>query len=417
MKTPGQVPAPLSVKQNALWNGIGCTVYQGCQWLITVLVVVLSANYENSGILAYAMTIGNILTPVATYSMRTFQVSDIENKYSQQNYIGFRFITMIIGLLVTLAYTLAITPSATTVATVVIYLVFKLDESFSTVLYGIDQKAYRMDYIGVSQFVRGALSLGAFSCVLYVTKNLDAAVATMFASCFLVTLFYDLPHSKRFGSILPSIKAAQAATLLRVCFPAVLSSLFCGMVVSVARQYFGIVNGDEALGIYAAVATPSVVIQLFAQYLYNPAIGPIAEKWVHGTKQELVGYLFKLLGVMLGAIAVVVVILSLAGSPLLVLVFGQSIVDYTFLFPPVLISTGLIAFMWFCTDVLVVFRNFKGVLLANSVALGVCLASMQFFIGLWYMNGVTFAIIAAYVVGLIVGGASMARCIGRHFAE
>lgn len=43
-----------------------------------------------------------------------------------------------------------------------LYLVFNTDESFSDVLYGIYQKNVRMDYIGISQFIRGLISLGIF---------------------------------------------------------------------------------------------------------------------------------------------------------------------------------------------------------------------------------------------------------------
>ena len=46
---------PLSVKHNLLWNTIGCLFYLGCQWLTTILVVTLTGDYANSGLLAYAM--------------------------------------------------------------------------------------------------------------------------------------------------------------------------------------------------------------------------------------------------------------------------------------------------------------------------------------------------------------------------
>ena len=90
----------LSLRANALWNSVGSVFYQGCQWLLTVLVVKVSAGYADAGTLAYAMTIGNIFSPIAVYGMRVFQVSDVKNRYSQSAYFGFKYLTMALAAIV-----------------------------------------------------------------------------------------------------------------------------------------------------------------------------------------------------------------------------------------------------------------------------------------------------------------------------
>lgn len=84
-----------------------------------------------------------------------------------------------------------------------LYLVFNTDESFSDVLYGIYQKNVRMDYIGISQFIRGLISLGIFSAGLPLSNSLSSAIASLTARRMLVTITYDFPHARRFGSIKP----------------------------------------------------------------------------------------------------------------------------------------------------------------------------------------------------------------------
>lgn len=64
---------PLSLRQNTIYNAVGSLAYQGFQWLITVLVVLLSSDYANSGVLAYAMTVGNMFSSIAIYSTRAFR--------------------------------------------------------------------------------------------------------------------------------------------------------------------------------------------------------------------------------------------------------------------------------------------------------------------------------------------------------
>ena len=104
--------APVSLGKNALWNSVGSLMYQGCLWLTTVLVVLLSNGYTDSGVLALAMTIGNIYDPIATYSMRVYQASDAEGAHPQAHYLGFRIITMAIGLCVVIPYAAIVAQSA-----------------------------------------------------------------------------------------------------------------------------------------------------------------------------------------------------------------------------------------------------------------------------------------------------------------
>lgn len=168
-------PKALDIKRNMLYNTVGSLMYQGCLWITTVLVVILANGYSDSGILSFAMTIGNMFNAVGTYNMRTYQVSDIKGKYSQQNYVGFRILTIAIGLVLLDTYSLLVSPDSQTLIAVFAYLLFKTDESFCDVLYGVDQRSERMDYIGISQFLRGIVVVAAFSCSLYMTKDIVVA--------------------------------------------------------------------------------------------------------------------------------------------------------------------------------------------------------------------------------------------------
>ena len=75
-------PKALSLRQNIFWNTAGSAIYLGCQWLITILVVRLSASgFTNSGLLTLAMANTNIFYSIAIFNMRAYQVSDVLGKY------------------------------------------------------------------------------------------------------------------------------------------------------------------------------------------------------------------------------------------------------------------------------------------------------------------------------------------------
>lgn len=395
-------PKPLDIKKNMLYNTIGSLTYQGCLWITTVLVVILSSGYSDSGILSFAMTIGNMFTAVGTYNMRTYQVSDIKGKYSQRNYVGFRLLTLIIGVILLGIYSIVVSPDSLTLIAVFAYLLFKVDESFCDVLYGVDQRGERMDYIGISQFIRGILIVLAFSLGLYLSQNIILAILAMYPAGLLVTIVYDIPHARRMGDIRPQLKKEQAKSLLTECLPIVLEILFLGMIVSVARQYYANAYGAERLGIYAAVATPAVLIQAAARFLYAPALVPLSEKWNDSPKESFLPFFRKTLLVMAGFIIVGVAVLAWAGPILLNLVYGQKVEGYTYLFTNVLISTSALAVLYYLTDVLVLCRDIKGSLISASAALAIALSTMVPLEAIFDMQGINYVVILSSVIGISV---------------
>lgn len=401
---------PLSVAQNTIFNAIGCLCYLGCQWVTTVMVVRLSSSYENSGLYAFAMATGIIFASIALYKVRTFQVSDISNQFSNSSYIAFRLITILIGWFVCAVYIPIATNRQMNLITVsLLYLVFKTDESFSDVLYGIYQKNGRMDYIGISQFIRGILSLIAFSAGLALTDSLPTAIISMTTSCMLVTIVYDLPHARRFGSIKPIFDNSALLALAKICFFAMLASLLANSIVSSVRQYYGIVNGSEALGHYASVATPAVLIQVAATYLYSPLIGKLATD----LKKDRVLFLksfIKTMGMLVLVMGICVLALSLVGSSLLTIAFGNSIQPYTYLFPYVLTATAAVGLLLYCNDVLIIQRRMKQTLFCNGIAFACAVASAIPFIALFDMNGINYSIILGCSIAIL----SSLSCIMRR---
>ena len=73
-------PAELSIGRNMLWNSAGSLTYLALQWAITIVIVRLSSGYDAAGVLALAMTVFNIFSPLAIYRMYTYQVSDVKRE-------------------------------------------------------------------------------------------------------------------------------------------------------------------------------------------------------------------------------------------------------------------------------------------------------------------------------------------------
>lgn len=392
----------LSVSQNALYNTVGTIVFCFCQWITSALLVVhLSPEataVANTGLLQLSISVTNIFFAISNYSIRTYQISDVDNKYSNGDYIGARFVTAALAVILCIIYVLVLGYDARTVVCIVLYMIFKLNETFSDVLHGIDQRNYRMDYVGISFCIRGVLMALFFAAALVITGDILIAVGTMAVVSLLVVAVYDVRTAGQFGSLKPVFNKKIITALLITCLPTVISATAFTAVASVPRQMLESMLGEEALGYYGTVATPLVVVQIMATSIFNPMLTELAVLYNKGETALFMKKMAKNLGLLALITAVVLLGVVLLGEFAVGLVFGRKFVPYTYLMYGIVGCTAMYTVSWLCTNTLVIMRKLKACMVASLFALVFASAVSRPFIELFGMNGVSFAVILAYVI-------------------
>lgn len=409
-------PKPLSLKANMLWNSAGSMTYLACQWLVTVLVVRLTSGYDAAGLLSLAMSVTGIFGTFASYKMGTYQVSDIHHEHSLADYLGFRLIMLMAAFVACMVYA-ALTCSTGALLTIALFYGFKGVGLVIDVLHGADQQHRRMDYIGKSFMLQGVATLAAFVAVLALTGNLDAAIVAMGAAALAVLLCFDLPHTRKLEAVSVRFDRAETLFFLKTSLPAVVASVAASALFTIPKQYLAVDAGDAALGIYASVSAIALVVQMGAQYLYVPLLDVFPRKFFDEGVGAFGRLLAKAVAGILAVSAVATVALVLAGPWLLGLLFGESILPYTYLLLPVIAATVATAFLWFLGDLLIALRDFQGNFWGNIAALAAVLALTFPLVDAFGMNGVSFAGAGACLVGVAVCAAFLARDVRRRGRE
>ncbi|MDD4797445.1 MAG: lipopolysaccharide biosynthesis protein [Eubacteriales bacterium] len=384
----------LSLKKNMMWNSLGTTVYLFCQWLTSVLVVRL-VGFTTAGYLSLAMSLSSPFLCIALYGIRNFQVSDLAHTYNDRSYLAARMLTSAVSLAVCGGFLLLQPYNAQQRICVFLYMVYRISEAYVDVYHGICQRAMRMDVIGKSMLVRGVASLMAFVAVLAATGRLEWAILAMAAVCYAVILLYDIPFTHRLGIQPDAGSARQVWGMLGRCLPLVVNAFLSTVIISIPRYYLELYHGSQVLGIYASVATPAVIIQTLAGFLFNPLITVFARHYEAGDRPAFM----KLLGktaLAIGALAAAGLLgCALLGSAALGLLFGAEILPYAYLLYAVVLSSCLTAFIWFIGAVLTVIRKQNTLIGANLLGVGICLGLSLALVGRYGMDGVNISILVA----------------------
>lgn len=391
----------LSIQQSIIWNSVGSIFYLGCQWLITVLVVRLS-GVEEAGILSLAMSVSNIWYCFAVYGMRNYQVSDTQNKYNDGTYIISRIVTGLASLAGCLVYIMLIPYDAYQRWCMIIYFIYRLTEAWFDVYAGIFQKNWRLDLVGKSMMIRGGLTLVGFTAVLAITQNMLITFGIMAFLCTASVILYDVFTANKLFKIDIKSTKEKVLKLLAECSPLVVYTFLSSAIGTIPRIFMERLLGNYELGIYGSVATPTLIIQMGATYIFNPFVTLFAEKYYAKEKKAFVQALMKCTC----AVAAIAVIGVIGGKILgvwgLNLLYGAEVAEYHQLLIPLILCTVLTAFAWLLCGVLTAVREFKGLVIANAgavIASGLLSYPCEIAFG---MQGASLALALATIVEILL---------------
>lgn len=388
-----------STLANIFYNSFGTMYYYGCQWLTTLLVVRLS-GYSDAGVYSIAMTFTAAFAILALYNTRQYQVADVAGEYSDRAYIRSRYFSMAAAFAICCAGLFFNSYTPYQWGAVLLYMLFKCVEAWVDVYHGIDQKNGRMDYVCYSYLLRGSLMLAGFCGILHVTGNLVLAIGGITLLTGLVAVFYDRRVAGRF------LTGGQEGSgtlkmLMLAMIPLVIVAVTNNLSVSLPKYFLDRYYGEEILGYYSSVATPSMIVQVGAQTVFVPLIRPLADKLKDDDRNGFLGIL-KTVGIVFAVLSVLALAASaLFGKWFLMLVF-QDIEPYTYLFVPIIVTTLFISVNASLFPVCTVLKEIRGQLAAGLCGLLSSVLASVVFVRRFSMVGVVIALLITLGVQIII---------------
>lgn len=389
------------LSKSVVWNTIGTIYYFACQWLITILVIRIG-NYSMSGYLSLAMTITNSFYSIAQFGMRQFQVSDINHQYRDEIYIGSRYVSIFVAFLACIIYLFCGHYDSLQISCTICYMLLKLVEAFVDVYQGIDQKNWHFDIIGISFLIRGTILAVGFATGLWLTGNLAVTLLIITLLSLVTAFLIDVRMTKPFANVTGVIRDRALLRLFAACIPVVVFNFLLSLVTLIARNTLQNIEGIEALGIYGAVASPTVIIQLMASVIFNPFV-PVFTSYFREKKNKEFG---ELLGKFCAALVLLLGISLLAaklfGKWVLVLIIGPSIADYMYLLIPVICSTIVTAAIWLLSATLIAIRKTAALVACTAVGVVISYFVATPLVKSYSMNGVSYAVVISGVVQILL---------------
>ncbi len=301
---------PISLRRNFAWTFAGNALYGVSQWAVLSLIAKLGTA-EMLGEYALALA---IITPVAMLShlnLRAVLATDVDERHAFGDYLAVRRVTTL-GALAVIAVIAAFSRHSAVVGWAMLLVGVSLSlDNISDIYYGPLQRSERMGCIARSMIARGALSVTLFGAVLYVTRRLLPAVASMIVGRLLVLLLHDRPQGSA-GQRLERTGVGAQWEIFRTALPLGVVLMLVSFTSNVPRYAIESRLGTVELGAFAAVAAFLAAGSTIVNALGQSATPRMARQFSAGEFGE-----FRRLALRLAAVAAGLGVAGVAGARLL----------------------------------------------------------------------------------------------------
>lgn len=345
--------------KNVIWNMIGATTNAFNSLLFTIIVTRIN-GLNDAGIFTYAFATACLLYVIGVYLGRTFQVTDIDEKNTNSNYVYNKITTCALMILVSILFVLIKGYDIYKSAVIIVLCGFKSIEALSEVFYAITQKNEQLYKVGISMTLKAVLGVVVFLVIDLITKNMLISCVGIVIINILFLVFYDIKNSKLAGLKMEKYDNNGNKTLLKTGFFTFILTFLGLYLINISRYAIDDLSTNEIQTIFGIIIMPATFMGLLGQFIIQPALTKFAQciknKEYHNLKMITIKIisLIIVLGMMVFGVA------YFLGIPVLELVYGIELTPYFISFMIIILGSILYSIQIISSAILISMRRTFG---------------------------------------------------------
>lgn len=396
-------------KKDTITNTIAQILYLVVLWLMTIITPRLSTSAD-AGIFTIALSVSNICTAIATYSINFFIASDIKHKYGDQHYFFFGLMSTTLSLLVSFVITLSFGYHYDSFLfwAVILYYLFKCAENITIIITANMQRAGKLYISSYALMIKAIVCLLIFTLTLFLSRNLVLTFGLLMGFSLLYLIFVDCRLLKKYTNVDYSINKIILKTSLFI-FIAALPTFIYGItfasIVSYPRLILQQVTSKEIVGYFGSMAAVATLIQSGLSALFMPFLPLISNYYAeHKYKQ-----LLKLLLIFVLFIVVITMIAFICSLFLDKWLMGiiypadQEAINYAIYFRWIILINGLQAFVILVCLTMISLRTLIPLAIISIVSLALMFLTSHLLIPDYLIMGVIYSYSISYGLMALAG--------------
>lgn len=388
--------------KNFIWNVLG-TGLNSFNSLFFLIIVTRINGINEAGIFSITYATACILYTVGLYSGRLFQVTDIENKIKDRDYILNRTISCIVMILIAFAFVFISGYSTYKLWVCVLLCLYRCIEAFSEIYYGIMQKNELLYVSGQSFTIKSLGGLIAFLIVDLITKNLILTILAATIVSLLTTIFFDYMVVKKLVDKEEKINIKNVLSIFKNEF-FVFANTFAGIYILNSPKYaIDKFLGEDMQAIFGYIIMPATVIVLFTQFIFMPYLNKLKELYENKDMKSFnkLALKIKMFVIVFGVFAVTAA--YVVGPEVLKLIYGvPELLNYRWNLCLILASYVFYGMSYVNLVLLTTTRNTFIQFVIYIITMIIAFVGSNILVGKDGINGATFACVVTLITQFVL---------------
>lgn len=342
------------------WNMMGGGI-SSSQSIIILFFASRFLENESVGIFTIGYAIAVLACTMAKFGTRTYQVTDVKERFTRGEYVSARIVSVIVTLLIVLIYVvfMCLNPNYSIEKGLIILLIccWKFVEAFDDVFVGIYQQIHKL-YIGsFIFFVRMFISTALYCLFIMISRSLiTSTVITTITSCILSAIFWNR-ENRNYGIKIFGCKKMRVTALLAECYPLFVASSINIFVGNEPKYLVDALLNDVAQAYLGYLIVPAYVIGLLSGFAYQPLLRDYGELWEAGQYKKLEKMVYKQLFFTVIVVLLMCLLGMIIGIPILSWFYAVDLSGFKSEFLILLLGGGAFALTTFMMSILSTIRE------------------------------------------------------------
>lgn len=314
--------------KNFIWNIMG-TGLNSFNSLFFLIIVTRMNGINDAGIFSIAYSTALILYTIGLYSGRLCQVTDIENKVKDKDYIINRVITCVLMIVLAIGFVFIKQYSPYKMGVFILLCMYKATEAFGEILYGIMQKNELLYRSGQSLTIKSLGGLLIFFVIDYITHNLIFACGSIILLNLVILVLFDFfVVCKKLIDFTTKVNMINVWHIFKSEF-FVFANSFAGIYVLNAPKYaIDSYLTEDVQAIFGYIMMPATVITLFTQFVFMPYLNTMKELYEQKEIKALQKIALKIKMAVLAFGIFATVAAFVVGPEVLSVIYGEELRPY-----------------------------------------------------------------------------------------
>ena len=381
------------------------TVASGMVYSLTSLVFLMVVSHVlgdfESNIYSIGMMIAQQMLTVGRFSVRNFQVSDVNEKYSFSEYLSFRIITCSLTVLITILWIILGKYRGDVAIVIAAFTVHRISESFSDLFEGLYQQKLRLEVSGKSQFVKNVIMLVTFCGLIILTRNLVLSAVVLAVESILLLVIVDFPLLGHFAKVGVCFKFKSMWQIGVACFSLFLSSFLHAYINNspkYAIQNYKGPGSDIGVGRFSMLFMPTFAVELLAGFTLRTWLSKMAIYHDKGDRKNFIKLILQQTGVVAVITAVAMIFMYFFGGWLLSFIYGTDLYGYEAVNALLMLSGGLVAVYSLFENVVIIYRRQHFSIIINIISTLVAAVVVPIMTDKGFIFGATVGFVIANMV-------------------